>query len=571
MSLLRFSVAIFLTLSTALWALPEVPHQEPAPRGFDFTAARQLVIQDRGRTKPLESFATDSVLFVTGRRTWKKLEAIEVLFGWLIAYDREWEEEPFIRIDHKGLKAELKLDVSRNYFTPKELDNSDGLMKIVRDAADKARRKERQSDLEKKAVQLNGQIGLLQALVSGQAFTLLPNPGGADKPWFPISALTQNGEPVPYTQDQYLGAAEVIRQLLDAFIASDAAAWKAASEAAVVKLRALGGAYYPPQAEVDREIHYDRLRPFHWSWILYTVGFLFLLGAIIAGKRQSAVTWWNRAGISFLVLGIGLHTYGFVVRCLISGRPPVTNMYESVLWVTWGCLLFAFVIWAAYRNSVILLASTVFSIAGLVLGDNLPAVLDPGIHPLEPVLRSNFWLTIHVLTITLSYAAFAVSLCLGNVVLWNYLFSPKNTEKIQEFSLYMYRAMQIGVVLLAAGTILGGVWADYSWGRFWGWDPKEVWALIALLLYLAVLHGRFTGWLRGFGFTATTVMAFLGVLMAWYGVNFVLGVGLHSYGFGTGGLGYVVTYLVAQLAYMGASYVSYRKHGKVNAPIFPRA
>ena len=211
-------------------------------------------------------------------------------------------------------------------------------------------------------------------------------------------------------------------------------------------------------------------------------------------------------------------------------------MYESVIWVTWGCVLFSLIIWAAYRNAVIPTAATVFAIVGLVLADNLPAALDPNINPLEPVLRSNYWLTIHVLTITMSYAAFALSLCLGNVVLGNYFWRPEKTQVIQQFSLFMYRAMQIGVMLLATGTILGGVWADYSWGRFWGWDPKEVWALIALLLYLAVLHGRFTGWLRGFGFVATTVVAFLGVLMAWYGVNFVLGVGLHSYGFGTGGM-----------------------------------
>ncbi|NQW44239.1 MAG: cytochrome c biogenesis protein CcsA, partial [Deltaproteobacteria bacterium] len=139
--------------------------------------------------------------------------------------------------------------------------------------------------------------------------------------------------------------------------------------------------------------------------------------------------------------------------------------------------------------------------------------------------------------------------------------------------LYMYRAMQIGVVLLAAGTILGGVWADYSWGRFWGWDPKEVWALIALLLYLAVLHGRFSGWLRGFGFAATTVVSFLGVLMAWYGVNFVLGVGLHSYGFGSGGMGWVMSYVGIQVAFIILGYFNYQKakaNHSLDTAIFPK-
>ena len=106
---------------------------------------------------------------------------------------------------------------------------------------------------------------------------------------------------------------------------------------------------------------------------------------------------------------------------------------------------------------------------------------------------------------------------------------------IKPLSNFIYRTMQVGVLLIAAGTILGGVWADYSWGRFWGWDPKEVWALITLLVYLIPLHGRFAGWVNTFGLVVASVVCFLSVVMAWYGVNFVLGVGLHSYGFVEGG------------------------------------
>jgi hypothetical protein len=110
---------------------------------------------------------------------------------------------------------------------------------------------------------------------------------------------------------------------------------------------------------------------------------------------------------------------------------------------------------------------------------------------------------------------------------------------------FIYRAMQVGVLLIAAGTILGGVWADYSWGRFWGWDPKEVWALITLLVYLIPLHGRFAGWVSSFGLVVASVVCFLSVVMAWYGVNFVLGVGLHSYGFVEGGSQGIMTVIIA--------------------------
>ena len=111
----------------------------------------------------------------------------------------------------------------------------------------------------------------------------------------------------------------------------------------------------------------------------------------------------------------------------------------------------------------------------------------------------------------------------------------QTAAKIKPLANFIYRTMQVGVLLIAAGTILGGVWADYSWGRFWGWDPKEVWALITLLVYLIPLHGRFAGWVNTFGLVMASVVCFLSVVMAWYGVNFVLGVGLHTYGFVEGG------------------------------------
>ena len=116
---------------------------------------------------------------------------------------------------------------------------------------------------------------------------------------------------------------------------------------------------------------------------------------------------------------------------------------------------------------------------------------------------------------------------------------------IKPLSNFIYRAMQVGVLLIAAGTILGGVWADASWGRFWGWDPKEVWALITLLVYLVPLHGRFAGWVNTFGLAVASVVCFLSVVMAWYGVNFVLGVGLHSYGFTEGGSQGLMSMIIA--------------------------
>jgi ABC-type transport system involved in cytochrome c biogenesis permease subunit len=182
-------------------------------------------------------------------------------------------------------------------------------------------------------------------------------------------------------------------------------------------------------------------------------------------------------------------------------------------------------------------------------------VLDPSIHPLVPVLRNNFWLTIHVLTVTISYAAFLVAMAIGNVGLFQEFRGKGNDAFRRTLSHYAYRAMQLGVILLTTGIVLGGVWADYSWGRFWGWDPKETWSLIADLGYLMVLHGRFTGWIKTFGTLMGAVLAFFGVVMAWYGVNFILASGLHSYGFSEGGAWAMGTFVAVQGAFALACWI----------------
>jgi ABC-type transport system involved in cytochrome c biogenesis permease subunit len=182
--------------------------------------------------------------------------------------------------------------------------------------------------------------------------------------------------------------------------------------------------------------------------------------------------------------------------------------------------------------------------------------------PLQPVLRDNFWLTIHVLTIVSSYAAGALAWGLGCLSLGYYLLGRYGTgatgkrqppEACTALAGFIYKAMQVAVLLLAAGTILGGLWADVSWGRFWGWDPKEVWALVSLLAYIAILHGRYAGWIGTFGLAAGSVIGAAVIGMSWYGVNFLLGAGLHSYGFGQGGQTEFFAFLLLNFALLAAA------------------
>ena len=153
----------------------------------------------------------------------------------------------------------------------------------------------------------------------------------------------------------------------------------------------------------------------------------------------------------------------------------------------------------------------------------------------------------------------------GHILLWRYARNPAIARADSPMHFWLYRVLQLGVLLLAAGTILGGVWANYSWGRFWGWDPKETWALIALLCYLTALHGRLAGWWTEFGLVVASVICFLAVLMAWYGVNFVLGKGLHSYGFGIGGETYVATFVLLDLLFVGFAIWRYRSSKQATA------
>jgi ABC-type transport system involved in cytochrome c biogenesis permease subunit len=164
---------------------------------------------------------------------------------------------------------------------------------------------------------------------------------------------------------------------------------------------------------------------------------------------------------------------------------------------------------------------------------------------------------VHVLTIVASYGAFMLAWGLGNYAMFRYAIGAQRPAESKSMALFAYRAMQVGVLLVAAGTLLGAWWAAESWGRFWGWDPKEVWAFITLVGYLIVLHARKAGLIQSFGLLAGSVLAFNLVVMAWYGVNFMLGAGLHAYAFGDGGQPYVISAMIADTAFVLYAYRRY--------------
>jgi ABC-type transport system involved in cytochrome c biogenesis permease subunit len=499
-----------------------------------------LVIQEGGRKKPYLVFSEETLRSLSGKTTLTldgiKQDAMTVITGLWMSPTDSWKGKELILVSNLPLRQHLGLDPSRKLYSYEELTGNPELAREIGVAAEAKRRdpKAKLSGLPKEASDVGLRLGLFEGLVEGSEFRILMPISGTD--WLSINQVdpSQGAELVStkerisssWKQKNQQGFNEAVTQLLQL-------------------QEQVGG--LPPSWKISLEVAYQKTHPFRWAWILYAMAGIILLLSRNSWEKLGYRLAWVLAGSGFL-----LQAGGLLSRVLIAGRPPVTNMYESVIWVAFGTILFALIFEAIYKAGSFLLGAVPVAVASLILADSQPVILDNSIHPLTPVLRDNFWLTTHVLSITLSYAAFALALGVAHVALVQVIAGRNPTATLYN---YLYKTLQVGVLLLAVGTILGGVWANYSWGRFWDWDPKETWALTALLGYLFLLHGRISGLWGGFGLAVGSVIAFMSVLMAWYGVNFVLGAGLHSYGFGTGGFPLVATFVACEMLFVTIAFL----------------
>jgi cytochrome c-type biogenesis protein CcsB len=505
-------------------------------------------MQSGGRVKPFDSYAREVSLLVTGSRKFQGWDPVELVISWT-ANPEAWENTPIIMVNREDVRRQINLDEKRTRFTPAELlknfalaqyadliGRGEGRLSSPPNIAqgEMTKKNEREEELRR----VVERIGVFHQHVSGKAWQLIPQEG--EKPWLAVDTK-EGGDTAGVVKQKFIDVLQSYRAGDQRYFDQYTPALRAQIESMIP------GWDDSRRSHAKAEVLYNHLRPFQWAWIVYLLAGLLFVARAAGAKLPAQIPVGTVAG------GMLLHAFGIALRCYIAGRPPVTNMYESVVWVSLGLLVFAMILYTVTKNTMAPATGAFMATIFMIIGDSAPAMLDPSIKPLVPVLRSNYWLTIHVLTITLGYAALALTSGIANVTLWQYV-KPKagSQAKVMQMNQLAYRSMQFGVVLLAAGTILGGIWADYSWGRFWGWDPKEVWALIALLSYVTILHARFTGWLDQFGYTVWTILAFMSVLMAWYGVNFILGVGLHSYGFSSGGFAFVGIFVSLQMSYVGA-------------------
>jgi ABC-type transport system involved in cytochrome c biogenesis permease subunit len=551
-----------LVLSLLVLVLPKPLLAGPDP----LEPLRSLAIQDGGRIKPFDTYARETARRVTGAKPFgfqrvMGLDPVEWVLSMMADPDR-WRREPnLIRVTHVGLREAASLPADKDRYSWDELTKHAGLAAAMEKVHEKVRadREAKLDPIEREVSGLEDTLGVLDSVFTLSGIRVVPHPTDPRGTWFSLRDLDETDAAPIVT----------IRTLRDALLrfAKDGDREHLGPAASALSKRLAGMApdTYPAGKDLRREVHYNTFKPFRTAWLLYLIGFFSLLASLSLGN-----TVLGRTGIALSAAAFAVHAYGMVIRSLISGRPPVTNMYESVIWVAWGAMLFALIFESIYRVRYFAACAGAVAIISLILADNVP-ILDGAIDPLVPVLRDNMWLTIHVLTITLAYAAFFLGMAIAHVCLGLYFFAPGRRDLLTKMSLFLYRCLQVGVLLGAAGTLLGGWWASYSWGRFWGWDAKETSIFVALLFYLAILHGRMVGLLRDFGTAVAGVLGFLGVLWAWYGVNFVLGVGLHSYGFGSGGYAYVGGFVAFEVAVVVAAWLRYRVLHKKSAVPTPAA
>ena len=466
-----------------------------------------LPILQGGRVKPLYVHASEAIKSLTGKAKVGELSAVEAycllsLNGMGLPSDIKLEA----RVDHVDLMKFLGLakdehSISFEQLLPRE-EEIKSEARMIKD-----------NESYKKAIgKLYDSIYLYKEIKSGENWLLANNINNKIE-WQPLVVFL--------TEDKVVAQKEVTPN--DPFLP--------------VLLRS--------KTEFDKingnekyelELYYAKAGLASWALTLTILA----LATLVLFKNFNIAL--GLAGISAIVQ-ITL----IALRVIISGRAPITNMYETVLFSGFGSLTLALILGHLKKEKLFVYMGLGYNVCTLMMLNFANGMLTATISPLVPVLRDNFWLSTHVTMVILSYGALALSWVLANIVLFKRRFG--NITKKEELNIadVIYTTLKWGTTMLAAGVILGGVWADYSWGRFWGWDPKETWSLIVLCTYMAILHGRYTTWIKTDRFITITAAAFMSVMMAWFGVNYILATGLHSYGFSEGGAIFLGSFFLVQI------------------------
>ena len=318
------------------------------------------------------------------------------------------------------------------------------------------------------------------------------------------------------------------------------------------QIRALNATLAGPwTAKANAETTFSRLQPFYWLLIAYVVVALLVLWAWAAGSEGP-----RRWAYSLLIAVFLLHTAALGYRMWLHERPPVTNLYSSGIFVAWGAVLLGVVLERIWRNGIGAMTAGISGFLSLVVAHNLGLSGEDNLESVRAVLDSNFWLSTHVTTVTIGYSATFVAGLVGALHLWLRAFKADYRDG-DALARAAYGILAFALVASFIGTMLGGIWADQSWGRFWGWDPKENGALLIVLWCAVCLHARWGGLVRREGLMQLLVFGNVVTGWSWFGTN-LLGVGLHSYGFTESGFFWLSLFAVSQLGLLALGWLPAR-------------
>ena len=481
---------------------------------------RRLPAQHEGRWSPLDTVARDMVEQVTGARRWQGQDPVLTLLDWTFRPD-VYSDQPLIRVGSAEVRRLLGLPADRDRFSISYLQGHPGLNERLRSAMQKRRQGAKTDALDGKVEDIAGAMSVLARVLTGEVIRPVPHPDDPRGRWMSILRVTG------HDADQITRVKEGWQAVQSSFLAGDGAGLDAAASGLTKSLAALKTAHRPDPEMIALEVRYNTLDPFRWSWILAAVGAGLALIAIWVRRRSAdALVWAVSAGT------FAMATAGLAMRWQLAERIPAANMYESMVFMGWGLCLATMICLIAVRDRLVTLLASLLAAISLMIADLVG--LDPFLRPIAPVLLDTAWMAIHVPVIMVSYSILMISMGFALAVLGMSTAAPHRSDLIAATDHLHLRFIQVGVILLTTGIVTGSMWGSASWGRYWGWDPKEVWSLIALLGYVAILHARATGWVRAYGTALSSTVAFWLIVMAYVGVNYVLGIGLHSYGFGKG-------------------------------------
>lgn len=493
-----------------------------------------LLVQDYdGRIVPFHTLADKLLRKIYGKQTYEEKNAVQTVMSMLM-YPDYWDEQKVISVP-RAVREQLKLD---EYASFQDLNDAGTTsfkwMKEYNEAHNKLESK--RGEFDKKIIKLVEDNQVFISLLSWDYFRILPVRGDANHTW--VSPMRGGIHPkdsvMMPTTFQYLALMHE---------ASENGKWGTANDLLQqIKQfqREVAADVVPSQTHVDVEIAYNKMNIFkNASNVYILVGFALLAMYFVQllSNREvpsKAFQLVRKILTVFMLITFVYHGAGLGMRWYVSGHAPWSNGYEAIVFIAWGTVLFGLLL--SRYHQVILGAAAILAYFMIFVSElNL---LDPEITPLQPVLKS-YWLMIHVAIITTSYAALGLSaiLSLVNLVLYIIRGTRQNTKltvNVNQITYVSEMVMTIGLFMLTIGTFLGGIWANESWGRYWGWDPKETWALVSILVYAVILHLRFIPSLNGkFLFNAVAFWGFTSILFTFFGVNFYL-VGLHSYAQGDG-------------------------------------